>query len=130
MRLTHIDVNLRRIGGGETYTATFLVDTGAVHSMASASELTRIGIQPVGNRTYETASGERVEYEYGVVEMEFLNEIVHSPVIFGPDDTEPLLGVIALESAGFIVDPKSQMLKKLAALPLKQAVFGEITVTG
>ena len=35
------------------------------------------------------------------------------------DDAEPLLGVTALESAGFTVDPASQTLKRLPAIALK-----------
>jgi hypothetical protein len=38
---------------------------------------------------------------------------------FGPENTEPILGAIALESAGVMVDPVSQTLKKLPALSLK-----------
>jgi hypothetical protein len=40
-------------------------------------------------------------------------------------ECEPLLGVIALESAGFIVDPKHQRLRKLRARPLKQLALAK-----
>ena len=33
---------------------------------------------------------------------------------------EPLLGVTALESVGITVDPRTQTLKRLPAIPLKQ----------
>ena len=36
-------------------------------------------------------------------------------------EAEPLLGVTALESAGFTVDPASQTLKRLPAIPSKRA---------
>lgn len=42
-----------------------------------------------------------------------------SPIIFGPADTQAILGVVALEGAGFTVDPVSQTLRKLPAKPLK-----------
>jgi len=123
MGLTHVDVQLRPITGrGETYTATFLVDTGAMDSMAPASKLRKIGMRPIGQRTYELASGQLVDYEYAHAELRFLNEVVPTRIIFGPDDSEPILGVIALESAGFIVDPINRTLRKLAALPLKRGV--------
>jgi hypothetical protein len=38
---------------------------------------------------------------------------------FGSDNVEPILGVTALESAGITVDPTSQQLKRLPAIPLK-----------
>jgi clan AA aspartic protease len=122
MGLTHVAVTLGHLNSfKETYTANFLVDTGAMDSMAPAAELRKIGIEPVGKRTYELASGEVLEYEHGIVQMRFLDEIIGTDIIFGPDGTEPLLGVIALESAGFLVDPKSQSLRKLFARPLKKS---------
>ena len=42
-------------------------------------------------------------------------------VIFGPEGSEPILGAMALEYAGFTVDPSSQTLKRLAARSLKSA---------
>jgi hypothetical protein len=42
-------------------------------------------------------------------------------VIFGPANAEPLLGVVALESMGVVVDPVSKTLRRLPAKPLKIA---------
>lgn len=119
MGLTHVAVKLRSRGSKDTFNADFLVDTGALDSMAPASELKRIGIEPAGKRVYELASGELHEYEYGLAEVSFMGELTSTDVIFGPDNTEPILGVITLESAGFVVDPRNQTLKKLSARPLK-----------
>jgi hypothetical protein len=47
------------------------------------------------------------------------HEITSGRVIFGPDDSEPLLGVTALESLGIVVDPANRRLKRLPAIPLK-----------
>ena len=69
----------------------------------------------------ELASGELVEYEYGSAELEFMGEQqIPIRIIFGPDDSKPLLGVIALEMAGYIVDPKNQTIRKLRARYLKR----------
>jgi len=119
MGLTHVVVRLFNSDSTETYEADFLVDTGAMPSMAPASALKKIGIQPTGKQLYELASGELIEYEYGTAELSFMDEVVPTRIIFGPDDIEPLLGVVALEIAGFVVDPVTQTLKKLHALPLK-----------
>jgi clan AA aspartic protease len=121
MGLTHVEVRIGNLGSDNLYDAEFLVDTGAVESMAPASELKRVGIKPVGKRTYELASGELREYEYGLAELRFMDEITSTDIIFGPEKTEPILGVLALEGAGFIVDPKNQTLRKLKARPLKRA---------
>ena len=87
--------------------------------MAPASELKRLGVKPLGSRKYELASGEFVEYQFGPAVISFLGELAVTEILFGPDNTEPILGCLALESAGFLVDPKNQMLRKLEALPLK-----------
>ena len=120
MGLTHVAVKIGQLGSNNLYDAEFLVDTGAVESMAPASELRRVGIHPVGKRTYELASGELRDYEYGLAELRFMNEITSTDIIFGPEKIEPILGVLALEGAGFIVDPKNQILRKLRARPLKR----------
>jgi clan AA aspartic protease len=120
MGLTHVDAKIGRLGSKELFDAKFLVDTGAIDAMAPASELRRVGIEPVGKRTYELASGEMQEYEYGLAELRFMGEITCTEIIFGPEKTEPILGVFALEAAGFIVDPKNQTLRKLQARPLKR----------
>jgi len=118
--LTRVPVKLARMGSKHTYNANFLVDTGAMNSMAPASQLRKIGIEPIGKRLYEFANGEVREYEHGLAQVSFMNETTWTDIIFGPDDTEPILGVITLEIAGFVVDPKNERLRKLRARPLKQ----------
>jgi predicted aspartyl protease len=87
--------------------------------MVPAGELKRIGITPIAKKTYELASGVLEQFDISYAELSFLDEKIISRVIFGPDNAEPILGVIALESLGVIVDPVNQTLKKLPGLPLK-----------
>jgi predicted aspartyl protease len=123
MGLTHVAVRLFNSHSEDVYEADFLVETGATDTMAPGSELKKIGMQPIGKDIYEPASGELVEYEYGNAELTFMGEDVPVRIIFGPDDSAPILGVVALEAAGFIVDPKNERLRKLRARPLKQAAL-------
>ena len=120
MGLTHVAVKLLNSQSQDTYEADFLVDTGAMYSMAPASKLKQIGIEPVGKEVYEMANGELVEYEYGIAQLTFMGEVTATRIILGPDNSKPLLGVVALESAGYIVDPKNQTLRRLTAIPLKR----------
>jgi len=108
MGLTHVPVKIGRLGSNKLFDAMFLVDTGATDAMAPASELSRVGIEPAGKRTYQLASGELQEYEYGLATLSFMDEITSTDIIFGPEGVESILGVIALEAAGYIVDPKNQ----------------------
>jgi predicted aspartyl protease len=120
MGLTHVAVSLLNSKSKDTYHADFLVDTGTTHAMAPASELKKIGIEPEGRDLFELANGELVGFEYGVAKLKFMNEVVGTRILFGPDGCEPILGVMALEGAGFIVDPTNQVLRKLKASPLKR----------
>lgn len=120
MGLTHVPVKLSRMGSNDSYDADFLVDTGAMDSMAPASELRKIGIEAVGKRLYEFANGDVQEYEHGLAQVSVMNETTWTDIIFGPDNCQPILGVITLEIAGFIVDPKNERLRKLRARPLKR----------
>jgi clan AA aspartic protease len=121
MGLTHVPVTVSNLTTHASYTADFLVDTGATESMVPGSELKRIGVEPVSKRVYQLANGRAEEFEVGEARVSFWDDSFPTRVIFGADDCEPILGVIALESAGFMVDPKNQTLTRMQAFPLKRA---------
>ena len=98
--MIHLHVSISVPGATEPgYSDNFLVDTGATDSMAAASALKSAGISPVGRQSYELADGNRVEYDFGLGQIEFMGEITAGRVIFGPEGVEPILGVTALESS-------------------------------
>lgn len=130
MGLTHVKVKVRNLTSEDSFTADFLVDTGAWNSFAPTNKLNRIGIKPIGKKVFELANGQLEEYEYGFAEMTFMDELIATRIIFGPDDVEPLLGVVALETAGFIVDPQNHTLRKLKAIPLKKVSSAKVAVAG
>ena len=101
------------------FEADFLVDTGAIDCMAPGSILKRIGVKPEGRDVYELANGQTAEYPVGFVRISFMGAQTVSKIIFGPEDSEPILGVVALESTGIGVDPVSRVLRRMAAKPLK-----------
>lgn len=119
MGLTHVPVTVRNARTDESFTKTFLIDTGATESMAPAFELKKIGIKPVGKKHYELASGKTEEFEFGLAEVSFMDEITAGQILFGADDTEPLLGVVLLESTGLIIDPKNRGVEKTLATPIE-----------
>jgi clan AA aspartic protease len=118
--LIHVKVSVSVPGGSlPGYEGLFLVDTGATDSMAAASDLSRAGIQPVGRKSYEMADGSVHEYRFGLAQIEVMGEVTAGRVIFGPEGVEPIVGVTVLESIGLVVDPASQSLRRLPAVPLK-----------
>ena len=97
MGLTHVTAQVVDVGRtGRPYEAEFLVDTGSLHCLAPASRLREAGVAPEGRRVYERASGEPVEYRYGFARISFSGDETVSHVVFGPEDAEPILGVVAL----------------------------------
>lgn len=120
MGLTHVTVSLKvNQQARKKYEADFLVDTGATDCLAPASAMGKAGIVRRGKMVYELADGRKVEYDFGLAEIEFMGELTSGRIIFGPEGTEPILGVTALESVGILVDPIKQTLKRMPAIPLK-----------
>ena len=68
----------------------------------------------------ELANGEPVEYEYGFARVALLGQETVVQIIFGPDNAEPIRGVVALENMGGTIDPVTRTLRRLHAKPLKQ----------
>ena len=120
MGATHVTVTVRNPADpSRTWEALFLVDTGATDCLVPRPALEEIGLTPRGQRVYELADGRRLQVDVTVAEIEFMGEVVGGTIIYGEPDTEPLLGVTALESVGIEVDPTNQRLKRLPAVRLK-----------
>ena len=119
--VTHVDVTVRNpVAPHRSWTGSFLVDTGAVDSLAPRPYLEAIGLKPDGQRVYQTADGREVTLDVAVARIDVMGEITAGVVIFGDAGAEPLLGVTALESAGLEVDLQNQRLQKLPSVRLKQ----------
>ena len=120
MGLTYITTQIYDFNKtGDPFEAEFLVDTGAIDCMVPSNELEKIGIKKEGKSVYELANGEVVEYKLGFARIAFMGQETVAQVIFGPENVEPILGVVVLENLGYFVDPISKQLKKLSAKPLK-----------
>ncbi|MBI5209459.1 MAG: clan AA aspartic protease [Elusimicrobia bacterium] len=117
VRVTVAISNLARTKKG--FEDTFLVDTGYIDCMAPAGKLKKAGIREEGRDAYELANGQPVEYAYGFARVSFMGSETIVRIIFGPEGTEPILGVVALEDVGIAVDPVSRTLKKMTAKSLK-----------
>ena len=120
MGLTHVTVSVSNLSkSAAPYEAEFLVDTGAIDCLGPSDRLLAAGIRPEGKAIYELADGTPVELEYGFARIEFFGEATVAQVIFAAPGSEPILGTVALESVGLVVDPLSRTLKRLHAKPLK-----------
>ena len=119
MGLTYVTVSVRALAGRKRFSAEFLVDTDAIDCLVPAKALRRIGIKPEGRDVYELANGATVELPVGFARVSFMGSETVTKVIFGADDVEPILGVVALESTGIGIDPITRTLRRMTAKPLK-----------
>ena len=120
MGVAHVDVTVRNPADRtREWTGAFLVDTGAIDSLAPRRSLEAIGLRPTGRRMYATADGREVEMDVTVGELEIMGELSGGVIVFGDEGAEPSLGVTALESAGIEVDPQNQRLERLPAVKLR-----------
>jgi clan AA aspartic protease len=120
--MPYITATIRSLDAAEpSVEAQFLVDTGAINCLLPASMLQRAGIRPLKTEVYELADGRQIALPVGAARIDLLDTFAIVQVIFGPEDAEPLLGAVALECAGLVVDPSSQTLRRLHALSLKRA---------
>lgn len=87
-----------------------LVDTGASYTWAPGSLLTALGFQPEEQREFILADGRRVQYGIATALVRVDGRVKPTPVVFGDEDTEPLLGVVMLEEFGLGVDAPNETL--------------------
>ena len=85
---------------GKSWDGLFLVDAGrilgATDSLVPRCCIEAIGLKPEGRRVYEMADGREVAMDFARAYIEFMGDLTAIRVIVG-GDTEPLLGVTALE---------------------------------
>ena len=102
-----VDVTIQISNLDETQTRQVeaMVDTGANYTFLPASMLRDLGIVPRRTMTFRLGNGQTVDYQVGrgIVRVNGYAEVV--AVCFGPDDAQPLLGVVTLEELGLGIDP-------------------------
>ena len=120
MGVTHVTATVRNPGNPDRlWEGLFLVDTGSVDCLVPGKHLREIGLEPKGKRSYELADGSEITMDATVADIEFTGDFVGATVVYGADDTEPILGLTALESMGIEIDPHTQRLRRLPATRLK-----------
>lgn len=87
-----------------------LVDTGASYTSAPASLLSRLGLVPHERRPFLLADGRTVERDVGRTWLRIDGRTEMTLVVFGGEDTQPLLGAVTLEEFGLGIDPVKQRL--------------------
>jgi clan AA aspartic protease len=114
MGLTHIAARVANPAQPRRFARVrFLVDSGAIYSLAPGSILRKLGIRPHSSRTFLLADGTEVTRDIGDAIFMIDGQRAASPVIFGEEDDAALLGTVSLESLGLILDPMKRVLRPL-----------------
>ena len=94
------------------------VDTGALYSQVPASMLERLGHRPNATRVFKLADGSTDTLPVGSIPMRLLGEVQPTLFVFAEEDSDPLLGALALEEFGYKADPVNQILEPTIAMRL------------
>ena len=94
----------------------FLVDSGAVYSLVPAKVLAQLGIRPHRKVEFALADGRMISRRVGDAYFEHMGTGGASPVIFGEEGDEPLLGTTTLKSFGLVLDPFKRRLLPMRML--------------
>ncbi len=100
-----------------------LVDTGATISFVPTEVLADLGIVPRwSEREFETPSGAVIQRRLGVASLAVDGHETITPVVFGEPGDAAILGAVALESLGLVVDPIARRLipRRFLALRMDQ----------
>lgn len=112
--MTYVHMKMGRSGNGtQMRTLKFLVDSGALYTVAPAKTLKSLGVKPHSTRVFTLANGETIKRNVGDALFSYQGQKGSSPVIFGEAGDSSLLGTVTLETLGFILDPLARELKTL-----------------
>ena len=116
MGFVHVNVGLSNPAEpGTAEEVNVLVDTGATLSVFPSSLLDRLGIRRTGQRRLRGFGGV-ITRDTGTVILTYGGEVAGVTVVFGEDSDPTVMGVTALESLGFNVNPVAGQLDRVEML--------------
>ena len=90
-----------------------LADSGALYSVVPAELLDRLGIVPTHTEQFELADGRVIARRIGAAHFTVKDRHGVANVIFGEPADSTLLGVVALEQLGLVIDPANGDVKRI-----------------
>ena len=105
-----VDIEVSNREGTRSLVLDALVDTGAFYTLVPALLLSDLGVTPEWKESFRLADGRMVELDVAEAVVGYNGGRRTTPVAFGPDDSDPLLGAFTLEAFALKVDPRAQQL--------------------
>ena len=106
MGMTTIEIIVKKAHDAKTSRVVeFLVDSGAVYSVLSATILKQLGCKPYREKAFYLADGSKITRKIGDAFFEYKGVGGPAPVIFGEKKDRNLLGVTTLEALELVLDP-------------------------
>ena len=103
-------VRLTAVDGGQSLDIDAVVDTGASYTIVPGGLLRELGVLPVDRFRLVLADGRRVEYDLGRAFATIDGRTELTLVLFGEENTSPLLGAYTLEGLRLAAEPVHQRL--------------------
>jgi predicted aspartyl protease len=97
----------------KTLSVEFMVDSGAIYTVAPATVLNELGIKPISEETFWLANGEKIIRKRGGAFFKYGSKVGIADVVFGEEGDSNLLGATTLESLGLALDPFRRELKPM-----------------
>lgn len=117
MGLTYIEVNLYNPADSEkSAKVNLLVDSGALFTSVPEELALGLGLKPVERRKLKVYGDTAVERDIGGAVIEYQGHRATVPIVFGELQDTSVLGVTALESLGYELDPVTKKLRPVELL--------------
>ena len=106
-------VRIASMDGERSVEIDALVDTGSTFTLVPGHLLRQLGVSRIDDMRMELADGSTVLYDLGDAVASVDGRTVTTIVLFGDDDTRPLLGAYTLEGLRLTVDPVNMRIVPL-----------------
>ncbi len=116
MGITKATVTL--VGEQKEIGVELIVDTGSILTLVKSDRLEEIGSKPRREKDFRTIEGRTIRRKTGPATIRYDGAEADVEVVFGQEEDAEVLGVTALESLGFQVDPVTMQLRRSSLLAL------------
>ncbi len=116
MGITKATVTL--VGGSRKTIIELIVDTGSILTWVRADRLQEAGLKSRREKEFRTIEGRIIRRKTGPATIRYDGAEADVEVVFGGKNDAEVLGVTALESLGFQVDPITKELRRSSLLAL------------